>query len=319
MLRIIRKRVRHIQRYREIVTTFTRYGFGFVMKDLGLLERLSIPKRLFIDRKKEIHTKTLGERIRMFLEELGPTFVKVGQISSTRSDIFPAEVIQELEKLQDHVPPFGFEEVQQVIEKELDVTLGRVFDHFDETPLAAASIGQVHYAILKTGEKVAVKIQRPNIRNVIETDLEILQDLATLAEHRLEWAAKYRIVAIVDEFAKTLREELDYANEGRNSEKIAKQFKNDPHIRVPDVHWQYSTSKVLTMEYIEGMKLNEVIKRDQNGYNRKNLAERIAKATFQQVLIEGFFHGDPHPGNISCFTRRCDCFYGFWHGWPLNT
>lgn len=280
------------------MTAFTRYGFGFVMRDLGLLEKLSIPKRMFIDRKQEIHTKTLGERVRMFLEDLGPTFVKVGQISSTRPDVFPADVIRELEKLQDHVPPFGYEDVQRIVEQELGAKLESVFDEFGETPLAAASIGQVHYAVLKTGERVAVKIQRPNIKNMIETDLEILQDLAALAQHRLEWADRYQIVDVVDEFAKTLREELDYANEGRNAEKIAKQFKNDPNIRVPKVYWDYSTAKVLTMEYIEGTKLNEINKLEQNGHNRHILAERIANATFQQVLIDGFFHGDPHPGNI---------------------
>lgn len=199
----------------------------------------------------------MGERVRLFLEELGPTFVKMGQIASTRPDLIPADIIHELEKLQDHVPPFSFQDVQRIIEQELGGTINDIFDEFCEIPLAAASIGQVHYAVLNSGERVAVKIQRPNIRNIIETDLEILQELAMLAELRLEWAARYQIRDIVEEFSKSLRAELEYTIEGRNAEKIASQFENDPKIRVPKVYWDYSTQKVLTMEYVEGTKLNE--------------------------------------------------------------
>jgi ubiquinone biosynthesis protein len=311
VLHIFRNRIRHIQRYRDIVTVFTRYGFGFIMKEMGLLEWLSIPKRLFIERNKEIQNKTTGERVRLFLEELGPTFIKMGQLASTRPDVIPGEIIHELEQLQDHVPPFSTEEVHRIIEQELGVVTGDIFDQFSATPLAAASIGQVHSAVLKTGERVAVKIQRPDIKSIIETDLEVLHDLARLAEHRLEWASRYRLRDIVDEFSESLREELDYENEGRNSEKITSQFKNDPHIRVPKIYWKCSSQKVLTMEYVEGIKLNEIPALEQNGHDRKILAERVLNAIFEQIFMGGIFHGDPHPGNILALPEETIVFIDF--------
>ncbi|WP_017727084.1 ABC1 kinase family protein [Halalkalibacterium ligniniphilum] len=258
-----------------------------------------------------MHTKTTGERVRLFLEELGPTFVKVGQIASTRPDLIPADIIEELVKLQDRVPPFSFQEVKTIIEQELGLKLDLVFSEFHETPLGAASIGQVHYAVLKSGEQVAVKIQRPNVEKVIKTDLEILQELAKLAEFRLEWAAKYRVKDIVEEFSKALLAELDYTVEGRNADKVAKQFKDDPNIRIPHVYWDYSTKKILTMEYIEGVKLNDLEKLHQKSYNTKVLAERVAHAIFHQILIEGFFHGDPHPGNVSALPEDVIVFMDF--------
>ena len=172
------------------------------------------------------------------------------------------------------------------------------FLKFNETPIAAASIGQVHDAVLKTGEHVAIKIQRPNIGAAIETDLEILKDLANVAEQRIEWAARYQVRDIVDEFSKSLLEELDYTIEGRNSEKIGKQFTDDPNIIIPKVFWEYSTKKVMTMDYVEGIKLNETEKLKQLGDNRQALAKRIVDSILKQILIAGYFHGDPHPGNI---------------------
>lgn len=270
-----------------------------------------MPKRLFAEGHQKIHTKTTGERIRLFLEELGPTFVKMGQIASTRPDLIPKDIICELEKLQDHVSSFSFYDVKRIIEQELDATIDDVFERFHEDPLAAASIGQVHYAVLNSGERVAVKIQRPNIRNIIKTDLEILQELSILAEHRLEWAARYKISEVVEEFSKDLRAELEYTIEGRNAEKVAKQFENDPKIYIPKVYWDYSTSKVLTMEYVEGTKLNEEEKINDKGYSRKIVAERVVQAIFHQILREGFFHGDPHPGNILVLPEEIVVFMDF--------
>lgn len=310
MVSIFRKRIRHLHRYQEIVSAFTRNGFGFIMKELGLLELLSMPKRLFIE-GKELDRKSVGERFRVFLEELGPTFIKIGQIASTRSDIFPVDIVNELEKLQDDVPPFSYEEVLGVFLTEFGIEVEEMFSDFRTTPLAAASIGQVHYAVLKTGERVAVKIQRPSIRKIIETDLEILRDIAMLAERRLDWAAKYQLVDIVDEFAKSLRAEVDYSLEGRNSEKIAKQFEGDDKIYIPKVYWEYSSQKVLTMEFVEGTKLNEFAKLEQQGYNRKVIAERVVHSIFQQILIDGFFHGDPHPGNVLVTTGNKIIFMDF--------
>jgi ubiquinone biosynthesis protein len=278
---------------------------------LGLLELLSLPKRLFVQGAQAVQTKTMGERIRMFLEELGPTFVKMGQIASTRPDLIPAEILHELEKLQDSVPPFSFQDVRRIMEQELGGTLEDLFAEFQETPLAAASIGQVHYAVLKSGEGVAIKVQRPHIRTIVETDLDILQEIAALAELRLEWAARYQMRDIVQEFSKSLRAEMDYTNEARNTEKIAAQFAGDPKIRIPKVYWEYSTQKVLTMEYVQGLKLSEVNTLDQQGYDRKVLAERVVRSIFQQILIKGFFHGDPHPGNIFVLPGDSIAFLDF--------
>lgn len=287
-----------MQRYREIVYAFIRYGFGYIIKDLGLIEILSLPKRLFVEVKTESHSKTIGERIRLFLQELGPTFVKIGQVASTRYDLLSVEIIAELEKLQDDAPHFPYEKVVKIIEEELGHPLNDIFQEFSQTPLAAASIGQVHFGVLKSGERVAIKIQRPNMQRLIETDLEILHDIALLAEQRLAWAAHYQIRDIVDEFSKSLLEEIDYTIEGRNAERIDKQFVDDPKVIIPKVFWDFSTKKVLTMEFVEGTKVNEADKLKEKGNDPKVLAKRIVDSILHQILIEGYFHGDPHPGNI---------------------
>jgi ubiquinone biosynthesis protein len=311
VFRLIRKRIRHMHRYREIVNACIRYGFGYIIKQMGLLEILSMPKRLFVDVKNESHQLTTGERIKLFLEELGPTFVKMGQVASTRYDLFPVHIIQELEKLQDNAPQFSYVTVKEIIEEELGHPIENIFSEFSEMPLAAASIGQVHYGVLKTGEKVAVKVQRPKIRAVIETDLEILHDLALLAEQRLEWAARYQVRDIVEEFSMSLLEEVDYTIEGRNAERISRQFVENPKVIIPKVYWDYTTKKVLTMEYVEGTKLNETEKLRQMGNDNKVLAKRIVDAILHQVFMAGYFHGDPHPGNILALPGDAIIFLDF--------
>jgi ubiquinone biosynthesis protein len=309
-LPIFEKRIRHIKRYREIAVAFSRNGFGFVIKELGLHELIPLPKRLTA-RQEQKHSKTTGERVRLFLEELGPTFVKMGQFASTRSDLIPEDITKELSKLQDQVPPFSSEEAKAVIEQELGTKIDDIFQEFDDQPLGSASIGQVHYAVLKSGDPVAVKVQRPNIKDRIKTDLEILKQLAVLAEYRLEWAERYDVKEIVEEFAKALAAELDYTVEGRNGDRIAGQFADDPHIDVPGVFWDFTTKKVLTMEYISGTKLTDIGLLARKGFNAKVLAERIANAIFHQIFIEGFFHGDPHPGNISARSGDSIVFMDF--------
>ena len=193
---MIGKRIRHIKRYRDVAKVLARYGFGFFVEEIGLLHMLSLPKRLFKD-IEPIDPMSVGERIRQVIEELGPTYVKIGQIASTRADVIPEEILHELEKLQDNVPSFSFEEVRQTIEEELGSPLEAVFSSFDEEVIAAASIGQVHRAQLRTGQAVAVKVQRPRIKAMIETDLEILLDLATLAEHRMERMERLQLREVV--------------------------------------------------------------------------------------------------------------------------
>lgn len=298
VMTMIKKKVRQISRSRDIVYAFTRHGFGFLVKELGLLDLLAVPKRLFVEGSKSSEGKSTGERVRLFLEELGPTFVKIGQIASTRPDIIPPEIIKELVKLQDQVPPFPFEEVKAIVEQELADSLDNTFAQFSEEPIAAASIGQVHAATLLTGEKVAIKVQRPQVKQLMETDLEILQELARLAEARIEWARRYQVREIMEEIAASLKLELDYKIEARNSERIAKQFIDNPKVLIPKIYWEYTNSKMITMEYIEGIKLNEENMLHQAGYNIKNLGETVVNSIFKQILIHGFFHGDPHPGNI---------------------
>lgn len=295
---MIGKRIRHIKRYRDVAKVLARHGFGFFVEEMGLLHMLSLPKRLFTD-TEEIDPLSFGERIRLVIEELGPTYIKIGQIASTRADIFPPEILSELEKLQENVPSFSFEEVTGIIEEELGYPLEEIFSQFDEDVIAAASIGQVHRARLRaTGEYVAVKVQRPRIKAMIETDLEILLDLATLTENRMKRMERLQLRDVVEEFAKSLRNELDYTIEARNAERIAKQFKEDKSVYIPKIHWDFTTRRVLTMEFVEGLRLNQFEELDKHGYDHKQLAEQLVKALFQQILIDGFFHADPHPGNI---------------------
>jgi ubiquinone biosynthesis protein len=315
---MIGKRIRHIKRYQDVAKVLTRHGFGFFVEEIGLLQMLSLPKR-FLKHNEEVDPLTVGERIRQAIEELGPTYVKIGQMASTRADLIPKEVLGELEKLQDNVPPFPFEQVSAIIEAELGSPLEEVFSWIDHEVMAAASIGQVHRAQLRTGELVAVKVQRPKIKSMIETDLEILLDLGTMAEQRFARLERLQLREVVEEFSKSLRNELDYLIEARNAEKIAKQFKDEPSIHIPKIYWDYTTRTVLTMEYVQGIKLNQFKEIEKKGYDRKVIAEQLVKAVFHQVLIEGFFHADPHPGNIFLLKKGVISFIDFGMVGKLNT
>lgn len=304
------KRMRHINRYREVATALISQGFGYIVEEMGLIEKVPYYQRI---RSRDAHKNTggIGERIRLVLQQLGPTYIKLGQIASTRPDLLPPAIIEQLEKLQDEVPGFSFDQVRALIQQELGADLEDIFQQFDQQPLAAASIGQVHPAVLQTGEKVAVKIQRPGIATDIATDLEILYELASLAQRRFQWAERYQIVDMVDEFAKSLSKELDYTVEARNAETIAKQFKNHPEIYIPRIYWDYSTKKILASEFIEGVKISEVEKLTCQGCNLSLIAERFANGIFHQIFIEGFFHGDPHPGNVVVLPGEVIAFLDF--------
>ncbi|WP_040950706.1 ABC1 kinase family protein [Gorillibacterium massiliense] len=291
-------KMRHTNRYREIIVALARHGFGYMVEDIGLLNLMSLPVKWLRKQEREENTKSMGERIRLVLEDLGPTFIKLGQLSSTRSDLIPEDVIHELQKLQDQVPPFPIEEVRHIVESEFGKPMEQVFRSFEEVPLAAASIGQVHRAQLLTGELVAVKVRRPNVDKIITLDLEILRDLAAMAEKRVEWIARFQVRSILDELSRSMQEELDYTHEGKNCDRIAEQFKNDATVLIPKVYWEHSTAKVLTMEFVEGTMLNQLRTLKNQGHDLKNIAERVVNAMFQQIFIAGFFHADPHPGNV---------------------
>ncbi len=294
---MISRRYRHLQRYRQIIQVFAAHGFGYIIDQLGLSRYVPFRERVF--RKEGRRDRfSRGARLRLALEELGPTFVKLGQVLSTRSDLVPADIVEELEKLQDEVPPFSLEEVRRQIESELGGDLDQIFASFDEKPLAAASLGQVHRASLPDGSQVVVKVQRPGITRQIRTDVEILYLLARLARRHSAWGQMYDFVEMVEEFEVTITDELDYTTEGRNADRFRRNFGDDPDIYIPRVFWDYTTKRVLTMERVHGVKLSFLEEIERRGYNKTLIARRLARAIYEQVLIHGFFHADPHPGNV---------------------
>ncbi|WP_284141802.1 MULTISPECIES: AarF/ABC1/UbiB kinase family protein [unclassified Virgibacillus] len=287
-----------MQRYREIAVAFSRNGFGYIVKELGLDQLFPLPKRVMLSKEQDKSQKTLGERLRLILEELGPTFIKMGQMASMRPDVIPKDVMKELELLQDQLTPFSYSEVEAIVEKELGASVEELFQSFNHEPIGVASIGQVHEAVLPSGEKVAVKIQRPNIGKQIQTDLEILHELADQATYRIKRLKKFQLKNMVEEFEKAVLDELDFVNEGRNTAIVAKQFKENKHLIVPKIYWDYTSKKVLTMEHIEGVKLNDIEELDERGYDKAIIAERFSDAILHQIFKDGFFHADPHTGNL---------------------
>lgn len=309
---IIRKRIEYINRYREIAKQFSLSGLGFIIEEIGLDEVLNVPKRVLLRQSKNEHTeKSRGERIRLFLERMGPTFIKLGQIASTRPDIVPQDIVKDLEKLQSSVPPFSYDSVETLINESLGAPVEELFQEFEEEPLGSASVGQVHKAVTIEGDAVAVKIQRPNIEKTVRNDLEILHHLATLAEHRIDWARRYHVVEMIEEFSTSIMEELDYTIEARNAEKVKGQFEENENIKIPKIYRELTTKNILVMEYIEGIPVNHFEELDEKGFNRTEIADRLTNAMFQQIFVEGFYHGDPHPGNISILDGEKIAFIDF--------
>jgi ubiquinone biosynthesis protein len=294
---MIGKRMRRINRYRNIAMAMISQGFGYIVEEIGLIRKLPFSKQVFPAYAVKT-ARSLGERVRLVLEQLGPTYIKLGQIASTRQDLIPAEIIRELENLQDNAPSFAWEQASAIVRQELGVPWEKIYRHFEPLPFAAASIGQVHQAVLHSGAKVAVKIQRPDIAAMIETDLEILYHVVGLVERRFKWAENYQVSEMVSEFAKSLRNELNYSLEARYALKIASQLTTHSRFYIPKVYEAYSTKKVLTTEFIAGIKINEIDKLTQHGFALPDLAERFVTGILHQVFIAGFFHGDPHPGNV---------------------
>jgi ubiquinone biosynthesis protein len=246
---------------------------------------------------------TRGQRVRAMLDELGPTFVKFGQLLSTRPDVIPPDIVFELRNLQDAVTPFPADEAERAIEEALGLTVDQLFLEFEREPIAAASIGQVHGAVLPNGKRVVVKVQRPDAPRQIEADLELMYQAARLARDRVKSLGFVDTVALVDEFARTIRSELDYRLEARNAEQFHRNFAGHPNVKVPRVYWQYSGARVLTLERLEGVQLKDV---DLDSYTieeRARLAETMADAWMAMIFRHGFFHGDPHPSNVMVLGR----------------
>ncbi|MBI9047533.1 MAG: hypothetical protein JEZ06_23820 [Anaerolineaceae bacterium] len=290
--------IRNIKRWREIQVLILRYGFDFIFNQEELREVRSFLSKNFRFIKNEYEHLSIQERLVQMLQELGPTYVKMGQILSSRRDILPEEWIKEFSKLQDDVAPFPFEQVKKVIEEEFEQPLSDIFFDFEEKPFAAASIGQVHHAILQNLEKVVVKVQRPDIIPKVQSDLVMIRELVNLIEVRTKWGKKYGVLAIFEEFSRTLLLELDYRNEAINAIRLKRSLSNMPKVYVPVIHWKHTSEKVLTMEKIEGVKVNDIPKMDHAGVDRSALADVFIRSIFRQLLVDGFFHADPHPGNL---------------------
>ncbi len=303
---------RYVQRYRQILTVLFKYGFGDIVDALRIEQYLEIGLNMVSRRRREkIESLSRAARVRMALEELGPTFIKMGQILSTRPDLLPVEFIEEFSTLQDNVPSFPYEDVKKTIEKELKKPLDRIFLKFEEKCIAAASIGQVHMAVTLNGEKVAVKIQRPGVKRIIEVDLEIMMHLAGLMERHLKGMDIQRPSRIVEEFAVTLEKELDYTLEGAFMERFARQFVNEPGVHVPVLYRELTTRRVLTMEYINGIKSSDIETLKKKGFDCCKIARKGLDLIMKQVFVHGFFHADPHPGNIFVLPGNILCFIDF--------
>ncbi len=289
------KTYKRLGRYRQVVFVLAKYGFDDVVERIGpdIITRKIIKRR---GRKKA--EQPTAERIRLALTELGPTFVKFGQLLSTRPDIVPEEYIRELEKLQDKVEPFSIEEVKEIFLDEMGKEPESLFTRFEEEPIASGSIAQVHRATLPDGTMVAVKVQRPKIRRVIETDLDILQELAAMFERHIPEARWYRPKALVEQFSSTIRRELDFIAEGHAAERFRVNFENIETFFIPAVYWDYTSEKILTVDYIDGVKITNVEEIEKRGYDKKAIASNGARAILKEVFEDRFFHGDPHPGNF---------------------
>ena len=308
------KRYRHLIRYQQIIGIIFKYGFENIIEAMKIDRYIESGLNLipFATPHERVAKLSRNQRIRMALEELGPTFIKMGQVLSSRPDLVPLALITELSKLQDGVPPFDFEQVQQIIASEFGTPYTAIFKSIENTPLACASIGQVHRARLANNEQIAVKIQRPGIRKTIEADLEIIHHLASIMEKNIEEVALFRPVRIVEEFAKTLEKELDYTIEAANMEQMAQQFAKDTTIHIPRLHRQASSERVLAMEFIQGIKADDIEAIERAGLDRKKITRHGADFIMKQVFEHGFFHADPHPGNIFILddNRICPVDFG---------
>ena len=296
---VLGRTYRHLNRYRQILTIFIKYGFGDLLETLKIEQYIEFGMSVISrNRRERLEKLTRAERLRMAMEELGPTYIKLGQILSSRPDLVAVEFINEFAKLQDKVTPFSFSTFKDSLETELHGDIDTFFAFVDPEPLASASIGQVHRARLHNGEEVVIKVCRPGIAKIVEVDLEIMLHLATLAERHIEEIAFHQPVRIVEEFALTLAREMDYTIEASSMERVANQFLAEPNVYIPKVYREFTTKRVLTTEFIDGIKISDTQRLLDVGLNCRHITELGADILLKQIFVHGFFHGDPHPGNI---------------------
>ncbi|HEX6486260.1 MAG TPA: AarF/UbiB family protein, partial [Nocardioidaceae bacterium] len=286
----LKMRTRHAKRYRQIATLLVRHGRGDLVRSAGIDGVLD-------DDQVETGDPEAAAQLADDLEAMGPTFIKLGQLLSSRVDLLTPAYIEALARLQDKVEPFPFEQVEEIVSSELEVRLSRVFPTFDPKPLAAASLGQVHRATLRDGREVVVKVQRPDIRRQVLDDMEVLADLAEVLDTRTD-LGRYGLADLLEEFRKSLLDELDYHREAENLTTMARILSDHPGIVVPKPYPDFSTGRILTMEYLEGRKITELGPLGRLEVDGAPLADDLFAAYLQQVLVEGVFHADPHPGNV---------------------
>ncbi len=306
----LRRTYRHIRRRQQIVGVLIKNGLGYLVESMGLDNLGPVSSRYKKRSWEKEPDHLLAFRLRQALVELGPTFIKLGQLLSTRPDLLPPAYIQELERLQDKVSPLTHSEVISQLCKEIGHPED-VFAEFDPEPLAAASIGQVHLARLKTGEKVIVKVQRPGIEQKVRNDLEIVTGLAQMSERRSIEARRIGLVDMIEDYAKMFLRELDYAREARNTERVYYNFSRDERVLIPKVYWDYTTDRVLTEEYIPGVKLSDIQEIDRRDWDRRKISELGTETFLSQVILHGFFQADPHPGNIIVVDESHIAFIDF--------
>jgi ubiquinone biosynthesis protein len=297
---LLDKQYIYVRRYRQIVDVMIKHGFGYLVDRFGLRPFRSFREKLFGPKplKEQMLLLSEAQRLRLALEELGPTFIKFGQILSTRHDLLPEVYIQELEKLQDRVPPFEYLEAKKVIEREFEEKIEDIFRTFNPEQIASASIGQVYRATLYQGEEVAVKVMRPGVEDIIETDLAILISMAKFAEKHIKESKFFNPVGFVDEFSRIIRHEIDYTHEAQNAERFYLNFQGSETVKIPKMYWEYTTKHVLCQEFSDGIKITEIEKLKDAGLDKKKISTDLANAYLKMIFEDGFYHADPHPGNI---------------------
>ncbi len=296
---ILNQTFRNINRTREILGIFIKYGFEDVIANSTLRNLVTESMRIkWLRDDKPVMEYTRWERVRMVAEELGPTFIKLAQVLSNRPDIIPEALVKEFEKLQDRVPPFAFVDVKIIVERETGKKLTDIFEEFNEVPMASASIGQVHKAKLKTGEEVVVKVQRPGVDETIALDLGIIKEVVKRADRYLKKQGVLNAEEVVRVFERAITKELDYLNEARNIDRFRATYKGRSDFYVPRAYREYSTNKVLIMEFMKGCKITDVKQLKEWGLSPARIVERGMDIYLSQIFEYGYFHGDPHPGNI---------------------
>lgn len=308
----LRRTYRGVSRVREIINVFLKHGFGHIIDQIHFQRFIPLRTRLkTFGQWPALKGPAVPERLRMAFAELGPSFIKLAQLLSSRPDLITKPFADEFKKLQDEVPPFPTEEAKKIIEEEIKLPINKIFLKFDDKPVAAASIAQVHHATLVDGSDVIVKVQRPDIREQLETDINIMTVVATLLEKHVPESRFFNPTGIVEEFSKTVKKELDFIEEARNCCRFRRNFEQSLDVYIPKMYGEFITEKVLVMERIEGIRIDNITGIEAIGLDRRELAKIGVNAYFKQILEDGFFHADPHPGNIFAMSNGMIGFMDF--------